>query len=434
MELSQTIQPQKNLPREARSQAELTQTRTWAEISLNNLEHNYGELLSVIPENSGIIGIVKANAYGHGAVPVAARLERLGCRLLAVACMAEAAELRGGGNKSPILLLGSEPAASALEAARLGVTMTVGDLETARETDAQIREIGASIPEGINSPRRAYTSFGLPTAKAAAVAPLKIHLKLDTGMGRTGFDASDDREIKNAAAACTLPNIEVEGIFTHFAVSDETDAASLEYTKLQFRRFMTACDQIERLSGKKIKFRHCANSGGVINYAREMSLDFIRPGIALYGGYGKNTHDLRLGGFLGDTRGLDLLPVMTLKSRIAAIYNRRAGETISYGRTRALSRDSKIAVLPIGYADGLPRCLSNRFSVFIGGKAAPQIGRVCMDMCMVNVTDLPNVQIGDTAVIFGENGNTAAELAETAGTISNEIFCGITNRVPRIYV
>jgi alanine racemase len=368
------------------------QMRTWAEISLDNLEHNYNAIRSSLPEGGDVIGIVKANAYGHGAVPVARRLSEIGCKYLAVACISEAQELRSAGIDTPILILGPEPPASAPLAAELNVSMAVGSFEAARE-------ISALLPPG---------------------ASVKIHVKLDTGMCRTGFWAFSRDELLETVKLFALPGIEPEGIFTHFAVSD---VLGDPFTKLQFDCFRSFVDVCETAAGRRFKIKHCANSAAVINYREKMSLDYVRPGISLYGAYP------------GDDRGgIDLRPVMTLKTRVAAVNSRHAGDTVSYGRTHTLSKDTRIAVLPVGYGDGLPRILSNNMSVRFGGETAPQLGRICMDMCMVDITLLPHINTGDTAVIFGGGGSSAEALAKAAGTISYELFCGINDRVPRIFI
>lgn len=366
------------------------QTRTWAEVNLNSLAHNYIAIKSILPGSSKVMGIVKADAYGHGVLPVAKKLVSLGCPLLGVACLPEAEELRRGGIGAPIIVLGPTPAVLAPEAVKLKAALTISDLRSAREMSGLMS--GSSI---------------------------KIHLKLETGMGRTGFNAVSGDPVDDIIETMRLPNLEVEGIYTHFAVSEMSDDP---FTLEQFELFIRTAEKIEEKIGKQFTIKHCANSGAVVNYSRKMSKDMIRPGITLYGMHPGS------GG-----EKLDLLPVMTLKTRVAAIALHKAGETISYGRTYTLGRDSRIAVLPIGYGDGLHRVLSNKLMLSFEGKYAPQIGAICMDMCMADVTDLPEVEEGSIAVVFGEGGASANEVAKHAGTISYEIFCALTNRVPRIY-
>ena len=371
-------------------------TRTWAEISLSALKNNAAALIAALPGDSSLLGVVKADAYGHGAVRCAAALREAGCRYLAVACPAEALELRAAGETLPILILGAADAAAAQELAENDVTLAVESEEKGRTLSAALR------------PGRS----------------LKIHIKLDTGMGRLGFRAGDGEAAAAAARVLSLPGLAPEGIFTHFAVSATPGGEA--YTREQFCRFTATADELERRWGKKFALRHCANSGGVLFFRGEgMCLDMVRPGLLTYGIYPDERHG-----------GVELTPVMTLKSRVAAITHHKKGDTISYGRTWSADRDCTLAVLPIGYADGLHRCLSNRLEVLLHGQRARQVGRVCMDMCMVDVTDIPAVRVGDVATVFGpgtEGEPTAAELAVLAGTIPYELLCAVSPRVPRIY-
>jgi alanine racemase len=237
-------------------------------------------------------------------------------------------------------------------------------------------------------------------------------------MGRTGFRADDDAALEQLCRAVTMPNFVPEGIFTHFAVSDEFGDS---FTQEQFSRFLRTVTAAESKSGVHFEIRHCTNSGAMVNY-EEMYLDMVRPGVALYGCYP------------AQERGkLDLIPAMELKTRIAVITEHRAGDTISYGRTYTVPHDMRVAVIQIGYADGLHRVLSNKIEVLICGKRAKQIGRICMDMCMVDITDIPEAKEGDVAVIFGRD-LPIEEQAEKAGTISYELLCGVSPRVPRVYI
>ena len=365
--------------------------RTWAEISLKNLEHNYLSLRSQLAEGVGIIGVVKADAYGHGAVPVARLLQELGCEYLAVTTIDEASELRESGINHPILILSPTPAAYADELAALDVAQAVGDIDQAREMSSILTKSGRT---------------------------LKIHIKLETGMGRTGFTADNEDAYKHMFELLRLPALDAEGVFTHFAVSElRGDSFNTE----QYDKFKKTVDRLESESGHHFALKHCSNSGAVINY-RAFDLNMVRPGIALYGMYPGDKDD-----------GLDLRPVMELKTRTAAITYHKAGDTISYGRTYTVKKDMKIAVLPIGYADGLHRICSGIMDVLINGRRAQQIGRICMDMCMADITDIPDCSVGDVVTIFGE-GLSADELAEKAGTINYEIVCSVSKRVPRVYL
>ncbi len=369
--------------------------RTWAEINLSNLEHNYRALRGMLPRGCRFLGVVKANAYGHGAIPVAKKLEELGAEYLAVACLDEAVALREAGITAPILILGPTAAEFAGELLRYGLTQSVADPDAAR---------------------------ALSAAAVQADKPLKIHIKADTGMSRLGFLCDEehaDASAEEMAAACSLPGLDAEGIFTHFANADGDE----DYTMRQLTRFLDAVDKLAA-RGVKFKIRHCAASAAVLNYPCT-HLDLVRPGLALYGHYPDPS-----------CQGLDgpgLLPVMTLKTRVAAVRELPAGTCVSYGCTHTLTRPSRLAVLPIGYADGLERLLSNRGEMLVRGRRVPIVGRVCMDLCMVDVTDLPAVRAGDEATVFGPE-LPLEEKADTVGTIQYELLCGVAPRVPRVYL
>ncbi len=365
--------------------------RTWAEIDLDRLYHNYREVRRVLPEGCRFAGLCKANAYGHGAVTIAKRLEEIGADYIAVSCYEEAAELRSAGLKMPILLLAPSPAFLAPDIARLDVQQAIGDIDCAR---------------------------GMSRALAGTGLTLKCHIKLETGMGRTGFAVESEREMAGVRELLTLPGLEPTGVFTHFAVSDEPEES---FTLEQFARFTKAVDELENETGRSLGIRHCANSGAVVNF-RETCLDMVRPGLLLYGLYPG-----------AERGGLDLKPVMRLLTRVAEITEHHAGDTISYGRIFTCERDMRLAVIPVGYADGLHRSLSGKFDVLINGKRAHQVGRICMDMCMVDVTDMPEVKTGDIVTVFGDEPETT-ELADIAGTISYELLCAISPRVPRVYI
>ena len=360
--------------------------RTWAEIRLDRIAHNFRTLEAALPEGARCLGVVKADAYGHGDVEVARRLEELGCAYLAVACLDEGAKLREAGIKAPILLLGPTPSRWGDTLAALDLTQALGSLSEAR----------------------AYS--------ASLTRPLKVHLKIDTGMSRTGFPWSKPEDL---AEAMTLPNLICEGTFTHFAVSDERGGE--EFTAEQHRRFTACYAAAEAGSGKPFSLHHCANSGATLT-RRDLAHELVRPGLSLYGMYPGE-----------DTGGLPLLPAMNLKTRVAAITEHAAGDTVGYGRTFTLTRPTRLAVLPIGYADGLHRTLSNRLRVLIRGGLAPQLGRICMDLCMVDITDLPEVRVGDEVTVFGD-GRPIEETAALAGTITYELCCAVSPRVPRVYL
>ena len=366
--------------------------RTWAEVSLGAIEHNYRVMRACLPEGGRFLGVVKANAYGHGAVPVARRLEELGCDYLAVACLDEARELRAAGISLPILILGFTPAQYAPELAELSVTQAVGSLDAAQALSDALEGTGRT---------------------------LKVHLKLETGMGRTGFRVFGDWKALPAATAVRLPHLEAEGVFTHFCVSD-ADEDTRRFTYEQLERFRRGVEAIETRSGHRFALRHCTNSGAMLSFP-ETYMDMVRPGVSLYGMYPGP-----------DRARFELIPAMTLKTRVAYVERHEPGDTVSYGRTFTVARPSQIAVLPIGYADGLHRALSNKLEVRVRGQVVPQVGRICMDMCMADVTGL-GVQPGDEVEIFGRT-MPIDDVAEKAGTIHYELTCAVSPRVPRVYV
>ena len=368
--------------------------RTWAEIDLDALAHNYRRARELTGPGVRYLGVVKADAYGHGAVQVAERLEELGADYLAVSSLDEARELRHGGINAPILILGHTPPEMVPELIRYHITQAVS---------AQAKA-------------EAYSAAAL-----ACGGTLKVHIKVDTGMSRLGFlvrDGHFDGGVAAIAASCALPGLEAEGIFTHFAVSDEDDSDNEGYTREQFTLFMRVLDALAE-KGRTFAIRHCANSGALARYP-EMYLDMVRPGIALYG----------VG---ADAERLDLRRVMTLKSSVSTIKIFDPDTDISYGRTYRTEGKARIGVLPIGYADGLFRGLSNRLSVVTDQGPAPIRGRICMDMTMVDLTGLPDVKVGSEVEIFGRR-QSVDRLAEILNTISYELLCAVSKRVPRVYL
>lgn len=374
---------------------DLTKMRTWAEIDLNALEENYHILRGLAAPDCKFLGVVKADGYGHGAVPVARKLQALGADMLAVACLAEAKELREAGITLPILCLGQTPRDLACLLLDYDVVQMVEDLETGRALSV------AAVAEG---------------------KPLKVHVKLDTGMSRLGFrwEAGGDnaRLLDDIAALCALPGLEAEGLFTHFSDADGSEA----YTMRQFTAFLDAKAALEK-RGVSFAIYHCGASAAVLNYPCT-HMDMIRPGILLYGHY----PDPALEGMAG----AGLRPVMSLKSRICAVHHMPAGTCVSYGRTAVLERETRLAVVPIGYGDGYPRRLSNQMVMEVRGVPCPIVGRVCMDMCMVDVTGVPGVEAGDVALVYGPGLTRRA--AELDGTIEYELLCQISPRVPRVYL
>lgn len=367
--------------------------RTWAEIDLDHLAHNYTVLRQKIGSGVKFLGVVKADAYGHGAIQVARTLQALGADYLAVSSLDEARELRYHEITMPILLLGHTPADQVPQLIANHITQAVTCESKALEYEAEAAKLGQT---------------------------LKIHIKLDTGMSRLGFLCSGTHFDNGVAAvlhSCSLPHLDAEGIFTHFAVSDDDAPDCVAYTQQQFQLFMDFIAAVEA-GGFHFRLRHCANTGAVANYP-ETYLDMVRPGLLLYG-YGAYADQLQL------------KPVMRLKSVINTIKIYDPGTTISYGRLFRTTRKTRIGVLPIGYADGFFRCLSNRYAIATDAGAAPLRGRICMDMCMIDLSDLPTVQVGDTVEIFGSR-NSINRMAELAGTIPYELTCAVSKRVPRVF-
>ena len=375
---------------------ELATSRTWAEINLDELTHNIITLRKKLTPSAKFLGVVKANAYGHGMLQCAQTLQAHGADWLAVATVLEGATLRQNGITLPILCLGQTQPELAPLMAEHDITQAVGDLANAQALSEHAQRLGKTI---------------------------RIHVKIDTGMSRTGFYWPTNNPAKVSTAseimkACSLPGLDAEGIFTHFAAADDDP----DYTRLQLQRFNDARATLAVL-GQTFRLSHAAASVGTLNYP-EAHLDMGRFGLVLYGYESTET------GNEGST--LNLHPVMTLKSRITAVRRLPAGTTISYGRTYTLTRDSVIAVLPIGYADGLPRVLSNKFNVKINDSLCPNVGRVCMDMTMIDVTDIPGVKAGDVATVW--DGELIPLAAKNAGTIIHEIVCMPSERVPRVSI
>lgn len=366
--------------------------RTWAEINLDNIAYNMKAIRTALPERTKLLGVVKADAYGHGAVEVSRVLESGGADYLAVSCLDEALELRSAGIGLPILILGHTPAEFVPALLEKNLTQTVTNLAKAQEYDAAVAQCGGM---------------------------LKIHLKLDTGMSRLGFLCAGehfDTGVQNLLAACRCEHLDAEGIYTHFAQSDEQGEQAKQCTEAQFRLFS---DVLAALAAEGVNFalRHCANSGAVVNYP-EMALDMVRPGLLLYG--------------YGDGGRLGLKPCMSIYSRISTIKVYAEGTAVSYGGIYTTAQKTRMGVIGIGYADGLFRCLSNQAAFYVGGGMAPQRGRICMDMCMIDLTELPEAAVNSPVEIFGERVSLE-KLSEMAGTIPYELMCSISKRVPRVY-
>ncbi len=365
--------------------------RTWAEIDVIALIHNFKIIKSTA--NTPVMAIVKADAYGHGADIVAPLLEANGADFFGVSNIDEAIELRDYGITKPILILGYTPSNMVSELIKYDISQCVYSYETAKEFSNNAKALGKT---------------------------LKIHLKLDTGMSRLGFDCrnNDLIEIDLALKAASLEGLCLEGIFTHFAVSDRTECDEDGFTDEQYARFCKAVDYL-KAHGVTAPFNHCCNSAAICQDDGKY-LDMCRAGIILYGL--TPSADLSL--------AQDFIPVMEMKSVISMIKTISADDTVSYGRTFKAEKNMKIATVTAGYADGYPRLLSNKGYVLIGGKRANIIGRVCMDQFCVDVTNI-DVSVGDEVLLFGKD-LPIENLAEICGTINYELVCGVSPRVKRI--
>lgn len=364
---------------------------SYAVINLDAMKHNVN-LIKTNLKNSQVIAVIKANAYGHGAVSVARFLESIGVNFFAVARLTEALELRRSGITGKILILGYTPKENANIIAENNIIQTVFSIDYANELNESLTK------------------------------PLSVHIKLNTGMNRLGFNATYCTDYDGILSTFKLENLKVEGIYTHFATADRSGDEYGKFTNTQYARFQEVCNTLSE-KGYNL-FKHCSNSAAsILNH--EMQLDGVRLGIAMYGLKPDRELDLP-----------DLQPVLEFKTTVAQVSTLKKGEGVSYGLTFKAEKDMKVATLSVGYADGMPRLLSNKGRVLIGGEYCEILGRVCMDQIVVDVTDKP-VKMGDTVTLIGECDGakiTADEWATIANTINYEIVCGIAHRVPRYYI
>lgn len=373
--------------------------RTWADVSLDHLSHNYEALRCTVPSSCRFLGIVKADAYGHGAVPISHHLAELGAEYLAVSNLEEAIQLRRGEVRLPILILGYTPPRYVRGMVEMGISQEVHSLEYARALNEQLSGTGQR---------------------------LTVHLKLDTGMGRLGFFCREGQPVlEELLEISRMEHLLVEGMFTHFPAADSLDPEDVAFTRSQFETF---CSFINAMDGAHARpeICHCCNSGATILYP-EYALDMIRPGIATYGIAPSRSLEGRL----------DLRPLMTLRSSISQIRQYPAGVSVSYGRSYVTPCPKTLAVVCIGYADGLSRRLSGRVSFLLHGIPVPVVGRICMDMCMIDITDVPEAKVGDKVTIMGagrDGVSSVRDLAQQLNTIPYEILCDINKRIPRIYL
>jgi len=372
-----------------------TQRPTWAEISLPALLHNFNVLRAHVSPSVQMMAVVKANAYGHGAVECARALENAGADCLGVALIEEGIELRRGGIMLPVICLGGVQPHQASLVIEHDLTPVLFDLDAVR---------------------------ALSECAVENKVRIKLHLKIDTGMGRLGIGI--DRLSDFASTVSTLGNVQIDGVLTQLADADSQDQTFTNFQLSEFERVIGILEQMRI----KPTFRHLANSAAIHAY-RQAWGNLVRAGAALYG-----LRDDVLG---PNAPPLDLKPVMSLHTRIILLKDVPAGTSLGYGRTFRAARASRIATLPIGYADGLRRALSNVGRVIVRGRFAPIVGRISMDLTIVDVTDVEGVVHGDEVILLGSSGDAelrAEEIGARIGTVSYEIVCGISARVPRVYV
>ncbi len=375
-------------------------SRAWAEIHLDRFRNNLSAIKEYVGKNTKVMAVIKADAYGCGVNEISKAAVETGADYLAVACMDEAKQLRRNGIEAPILILGATP----LEC--------VEDLFTYRIIPAVFEK---ELP-------RAISEYAKANGKT-----LDIHIKVDTGMGRLGFpyyDSSYQDSVADIMEISKLDGIRIEGIFTHFSNADCEDSFSV--THKQFENFMEIIDRLREL-GLTIPIRHAANSAATCLYP-QMHLDMVRPGIILYGEYPSC--------YVKERTTLHLQPVMELKARVWQVKKVRRGQGISYGKSYVTEEEQTLASLGIGYADGYFRKLSNQIRVIINGKIARQVGNICMDQTMVDVSDIEGVSYGTEAVLIGSSGGYSisfTEMADCVGSINYEMMCDTGKRIVKAY-
>jgi len=365
---------------------------TWAEVDLNRLERNFLALRRFLPEHVKIVAVIKADAYGHGTIPVAQRLAKLKVDMLAVAILEEAICIRQAGIRCPVLLLNGFWPGQEDEIIRHELTPAIYRLQLLDQ---------------------------LEQAASSAKRNVAYHLKINTGMSRLGVELEEalmflQRGVKSSWAHC-------EGVYTHLSSAEDPQNPTNEAQIRRFREILTFAEQ----SGIRVGWRHAANSAGILNL-KQSWLDAVRPGLMLYGVNPLQT-----------PAELSINPVLSWKTRVMQVRSVKSGSAIGYGNTYTVRRDSMIAALPVGYTDGLLRSLSNRGQVLIHGRQAPIIGTISMDLTLIDVTQVTSAQVGDEVVLIGKQGDQeirAEEVGRLAGTIPYEILCRIGSRVPRIYI
>lgn len=369
--------------------------RIYAGIDLDALKYNVEGIKRCKAESAMLMGVIKANAYGHGAKVFAHELDRMGFDWFAVATVDEGIELRRDGIEQPILVLGYTCEAQYPDMVQWEITPTIYSLDMAKAFDAA-------------------------AAKAGKVA--NIHIKIDTGMSRIGFLPGEE-SLDEIEKIHELRHLRIQGMFTHFACADMRDKTHVGHQIEKFHQMIDGVRQREI----PVEIFHCSNSASIMELPSE-HMNLVRAGIILYGLYPSNEME---------EKRLPLKPVMSLYSHIVHVKEVPEGVTVGYGATYVTGRPTRIATVPVGYADGYPRSLSNRASVLLHGRRAPIIGRVCMDQFMVDVTDMPQVSVGDVVTLVGQDGEeilSVEEISEMAGSFNYEFVCDVSRRVPRVYV
>jgi len=369
----------------------------WAEVDLKAIAHNIHELRRITNPKARFMAVVKANAYGHGIIEVARQSLENDVEVLGVTNIEEGIQIRKAGINAPVLILSYAPPEQSKELIEFDLTQTVYSYETAKS---------------------------LSEAASAYGKKIRVHIKVDTGMGRLGLlRRIKDSSVSEVESISRLPMLELEGIYTHFATADKSDRS---YASKQFEIFMDFLNQL-RIAGLEIPVTHAANSAAIINMP-ETHLDMVRAGISIYGLYTSEEVDRSI---------IKLKPAMELKTKIIHLKKVPAGFKVSYGITYETEKPTTIATVSIGYADGFNRLLSSKGRMLVCGHSAPIVGRVCMDLTMLDVGEIPEVVMEEEVVVFGKQGNssiTVDEIASTINTINYEVVSTIMDRVPRIYL
>lgn len=366
--------------------------RTQAKIDLDAVEYNYNNTRAKLPQGCKLLGVIKADAYGHGAVELARFLENK-CDFFGVACIEEAVELKKTGIKTPILILGYVAPAFYDLVVKYDIRIPVFSYDTAKALSDEAVKQGKTVP---------------------------FHFCIDTGMSRIGFQVNEE-SADICKEICALPNIEAEGLFSHFATADESDLTKALAQREKYKKFVEMLES----RGIQIPIKHLNNSAGIMNF--DEYFDMCRMGIILYGLYPSEEVDKSL---------LDIKPVMSWLTHISHIKTLEAGREVSYGGTFKTTEPRVIATIPVGYADGYPRCLSNKGRVIINGQYAPIVGRVCMDQFMVDVTDVDGAELDSTVTLVGKDGDaelSMEEVSNAAYSFNYELPCRVARRVPRTY-